>query len=156
MIQLILKTPLWAWVVLTCLIFLGFMETKDRWTNVYKLFIVPLILLALKIRIFFSAEIWVIESYALPYVFCFLFSYNLTKTKDIKFGVNSDKIFVPGSWRTMIQLMIIFTVKWAIEVASAIRPDLIPSLTLASNIIFGTISGMMMGKSLKIISLLKK
>ena len=61
--SIILGAPYWTWVILVYLIFIGIKAMQKRVVYLPKLFIVPIVLTALKYKVFLSGDSYILAIY---------------------------------------------------------------------------------------------
>lgn len=138
-------TPAWVYAIFVYLMFIGLKATQRRTMYLPALFIIPVILLSLRLYNVESADITSYFSFlALGGLIGMVLAWN-TKLEMHK---KTFSITLPGTWQTLFLLLAVFTVKYFFGYQQAISEEFNPSLHYWSLISSATITGIFWGKSL--------
>ena len=141
-------TPWWVWVVFVYLLFIGIKSMKRR--NVYlpKLFIIPIVLTAIKYKVFFLGGLNIWTAYFVSLIIGLGVGYRIAIHEKIRILKQSTSIELSGSYHTFIILMLFFSIKYVFgylyDVNSALSAEYL-NIEIA---ISGLFSGYFLGKSL--------
>lgn len=144
-LQIIKGTPLYVWAILVYLLFVGIKSMKTRVVYLPKLFVIPLILLAIKYKTLLSIDALVFCLVILVGSAISFFMHFMYKIRVIK---REGSIEVPGSYGTLIILFSFFIVKYYFGYLKSADHDLFLKYALIENIISGLFSGYFIGRAL--------
>ncbi len=138
-------TPFWVWLVLLYLLFIGVRSLNTRIVYLPKLFIIPLVLLLIKYKIFLSQYSVVL---ILAIVFGSVLNFIMHTNSKVEIIKNSKSVKLPGSYSTLLILIFFFVVKYFLGYLSATDPDLAIKYSLFEIIISGLLSGYFLGRAI--------
>lgn len=143
--ELLVRTPLWVWVLLFFLIKRGIAISQERPVNVSKMFLVPIIFMVWGLdKIFkeFSHLGYCFISYTIFIVPGILIGYVLYKKYQMFFKkeavVVRKKCYLP-----LIIILVNFFVKYILNVALGVSPSFYDNTSF--NIIYSAVSGLSVG-----------
>ena len=157
-LAILAHVPLWVWAILGYIVFMGLQQTKEMRLSRLRLIALPAFWLV------FGA--WgVIGHYGLLGLPTLLWisglalglALMLRPGRTAKTGARHDaetgRYVVPGSWLPLALMLSIFIAKFAQGVLLALHPQWGDLLTvqLGTGLVFGTISGCMLGRSASIL-----
>jgi hypothetical protein len=145
-LYLIKGTPFYVWIILIYLLFVGIKSLNTRIVYLPKLFIIPLILLAIKYKTFFSHD--AIEFFLVT-ILGAIGGFLVCRGNKIKIIKHSQSIEVPGNYSTLIILISFFLVKYYFGYLKAIEHDLAFKYSLVENTISGLFSGYFIGRAIR-------
>ena len=126
--QILTHTPLWVYLLFVYLVFIGVKCSKTRITPMGKLFVIPIIFMILAIETLvaqvgvsaFSVSVWIVA---------ILFGSLLGWYQIFRLAIEADKqnklIKTPGTWSTLIIIMIIFFSKYYFGYETAANPQML-------------------------------
>ncbi len=150
-IDIILGTPLWVWLLFGYLIFAGLQSIKPQSIPLWKFSIVPIIFISWSLSTIYhkcqhcmSMSIIWLGTLSIG----FMIGYFLIRKINIKLDKKTHIIYWPGSFMPLILSLIFFSVKYPLGAAYAINPVLKENtLILGVDIIVsGLISGIGLGR----------
>ena len=151
--EAILGTPIWVWLALVYLIFIGIINLKTRVQKLYTIFILPVIFLLIFIQSLisnykFSLYPWTIWLTAL--FLSIIFSWLLFKNIKIKADKQKKLIQIAGSKSTLFLVLTVFIVKYFFGYVEDVKPLISEnSIFITLKLIFsGGISGLFIGRAL--------
>lgn len=123
MITIITHTPIWVWIVLALLVYLGILQSKTRLIQRWRLFIVPVIFLPLSlITLSTSANI---SLSVMTLVLAMAVSFGVAKyyfdKHPIIYQTKQGQWWQRGSWLPLIVYLMIFMCRYAISASQAMR-----------------------------------
>jgi hypothetical protein len=155
-LNILKTTPCWVWFILSYVLCIGINATKTRIVWLPKLFIMPIVLVGIKINHFINANL-ITE---INYIFCLLIGYisgyKLASQISIKIYKDKLSILLPGSYQTLVLLMVFFTIKYVFGFLSSTNPVAIQDYLILEHIISFMVSGYFIGKSLCFLKKFKK
>lgn len=154
-LQIIQHTPIWVFVLLIGLVFLGYTQTKDRKVKSKSIFILPTAMILLSLFGVLSAFGTIIVALALWFIGGFMFlliGLKLSFPENIKYNESEDVFYISGSWIPMVLILIIFCIKYFVGVAIARELSIINELGFIMTIsfLYGSLSGIFLSRSLVI------
>lgn len=158
--QILINTPVWVWALLAFLVYRGVVMSRNRQVTLRSLFILPVLMTALSLQgliqhfgiRFESVGFWFISTVCVSVL-------NAAFLNKTGFRVVSERyIHMQGSWMPLVLMMLIFSCKYAENIAVAVQPALRDSTVFIGvcSISFGIMNGLFFGKLLGILSLLTK
>lgn len=159
--QILSGTPIFVWGILAFLIFRGVLASADRETSLRKVFIIPVVMLALSVQgiigsfgagaIAFAA--WSCALAAGSVLAWFMFAANSVRAIPQR-GV----VFQRGSWVPMMLMLGIFFTKYAVGVTLALhaayRQD--TAFVAAVCALYGLFNGIFLGKLMRTLALYRR
>ncbi|PCI75543.1 hypothetical protein COB21_05550 [Candidatus Aerophobetes bacterium] len=141
-------TPLWVWLVFGYLFFIGIRALKPRVVYIPTLFIIPLVLSALKWKLFLenSPLIWV--SYFACLAVSSFISFKCVGKQKIKLMPKPMSIQLPGTYSVLIIWMTFFAMKYFFGFLNATQHALYNNLAVLDIGINGVFSGYFLGKAI--------
>ncbi len=154
--QIISNTPSYVWGILAFLMFRGFKATMDRELEIRSVINIPVIMLALSVQGIlsgFGADVLVITSWMLTTVTGAVISWNAVNSNNVRILADKNLVFYRGSWAPLIMMMAIFVMKYVVNVALHVNPDLHgnTAFVLISTALFGIFNGLFLGKMLRVL-----
>lgn len=130
----LIHTPIWVWALYTLLLFLGFQRTRDSSVSLWRMLILPLVVVVFAIVGFIGAGVS-----GLPFVLFGLVIGSMAGWQLERDGTTrrlaDGKIWLRGEWWTLTQLVFIMIFRYIINIV----PFLSPALNLDPAWHFGTI-----------------
>lgn len=149
LIQILSHTPVYVWAILALLVYRGVIAMRERETRFGKLFIVPLMMLALSMQdmaIKFGAGGIAMAAWAAVMI---LAGYLMVRfgSDRIGAGTRSGLVRIRGSRMPFAMMMAVFLTKYAASVSLAILPRLASDahFAMAVGVLFGAFSGYFLG-----------
>ncbi len=157
--HIVSRTPTWVWLLLAFLIWLGYSQSKDRQASVLRTFATPVAMVGLSLygmaSVFGTApRVWMLWLLSCT-MFISLMLW-LPTASGCQYDATQQRFHLPGSWIPMVVILCIFCTKYAVSISLAITPSLVLSNTFTTVIplLYGAFSGLMMGRSAKLIALM--
>lgn len=113
--QTILHTPWWVFLLLAYLIFIGLKARKTSTVSIYKLAILPAVFLIMSIESMishFKIETLSVSTWMISIIIGSAIGILLVYKSKIKVDRNNKLLELPGSWMTLILILIIFVAKY--------------------------------------------
>jgi hypothetical protein len=135
---------------LAFLLYRGYLASKDREMSLFKVALIPLVMLGLALAGIrtdgvLGEAVWAV--WALGVAVSASLIWKLS-TRDIAVNRAAGTVLQRGSWMSMGLMVAIFVTKYAVAVLSAIRPELAHSLAFAAGVtlLFGVFNGLFLGR----------
>jgi hypothetical protein len=125
LIQIVTHTPVYVWAILALLVYRGVVAMREREMTIRKLFIIPVIMLALSLQDVmakFGADFMPLSAWAGGAVITILLVWKLSSA-GISAGASPGSVRVHGSWAPLAMMMAIFFTKYATAVTLVVRPQ---------------------------------
>lgn len=149
-IQILTHTPLYVWAILAFLVWRGLAEMRTRALAPQRLFILPLVMLALSwqdIVARLGANGAVVAAWSAGCVLAGVAAWRFGRTR-IAASSQPGRVQVRGSRAPLALMMAVFAVKYATGVALAIQPQLgrQAAVALAIGALYGVFNGVFLGR----------
>lgn len=120
----ILNTPWWVFPLLGYLIILGIQALQTRIVSLYKIFAIPLVFLCFSIYTLLTTAIdyIVISSWTATILLGSVAGFYQLTRLDVKVDTKHFLIQLPGSWSTLIVMLLIFSLKYFFGYDLAVNP----------------------------------
>jgi hypothetical protein len=150
LIQILTHTPLYVWAILAFLVYRGVVALRERETTLRKLFIIPVVMLALSLQDIaakFGAGLLPWSAWAGAALAVALLVWKFSGA-GISAGAASGGVRVHGSRAPLALMMAIFLTKYATAVTLAIQPQAShnPLFAVAVCALFGAFNGYFLGR----------
>jgi hypothetical protein len=149
--QAAIHTPWWVYVLLGYLITVGIKASKERVIPFWKIFVLPTIFLSISIQnltTIENIEYLSIGSWIVAMLAGSLFGWWQVKRLNIKIDKKGSLIQIPGSWDTLLVILIIFIAKYYFGYEKATNPVLVAQLNfkISMLVLSGVCTGLFLGK----------
>ncbi|MDB5962133.1 MAG: hypothetical protein JWP59_3427 [Massilia sp.] len=150
LIQIISHTPLYVWAILAFLVSRGVLAMREREMEFRKLFIIPLVMLALSLQDIahkFGAGGLPLAAWAIGTAAVGTIMFTSSRAR-IAAGSTAGSVRVAGSRAPLVLMMAIFMTKYATAVVLAMQPALAhqASFVLGVCLLFGAFNGYFLGR----------
>ncbi len=145
-VEILVHTPIWVWAVLVLLIWFGLSATRDREVSAKRVLITPAIATLLVLGHLLADAPTATELAALALGLAFgsvigAIRYGASGSRRVAIG----RLYLPGSWSSLLVLLTIFFIRYVSGVLDAVAPQLVTStLVLAATTL---VSGLLVGMS---------
>lgn len=147
-------TPTHAWMILAILIWTGINATKELTISIPRLFIIPALLTMMKLKVFLHSGPSIMLSYTIALALSSFYSF---RTKPpAKFSKDKWSVTLPGSYKTLVVLLIFFAVKYTFGFMKSNNAELYSSLIYLDMLLSGIFSGFFLGRATFFLSNIKK
>ena len=153
--QILLHTPSWVWLLLAALLWRGYAMTRPQRVTQLRLALLPLLFATLSLG-------GVISSFGpqAGALLCWAGGLALSSYETQRRGAPKGAVYLvqersyelPGSWMPLLLIGLIFTVKYSVGVQLALHGELRQAelFVLAVSAIYGTLSGVFLGRALRL------
>lgn len=154
-LEILNRTPSWVFLLFFALLALGYMQSKDRTLTRTKVLILPTVMLVLSLLGIFSAfgaTRLGLGCWALGAAAAVAIGIKLGTPRCVRFSVESQTFYVPGSWTPLALMMGIFLTKYVVGVIFA-RELLIAKTTgflVAVSFCYGVFYGAFLSRAIVI------
>ena len=152
--QIITHTPHWVWGVFVLLLWLGGRQMRSSTQGLRRVIALPLGKAALSLVgavSAFGGQLAVLMSWAMAATACAMGAMATPLPRNTRFDSTRQTFHVPGSALPLVLMLSIFTLKYALGVAIAMRPELAkyPALALPCAALLGACSGLFACRTLR-------
>lgn len=137
-------TPLWVWLVLCYLIFVGIRALKASIVSLPKLFLIPFLFLAIQYKLFFSSDAAI---FIATILLTMLLSFIVHTQKSVEILKTEKAVKLPGSTFLLLTLIFVFVLKYFFGYLKTTAPDLAARYAIINIIISGILSGYFLGRA---------
>ncbi len=144
-------TPIWVWAIFALVLFLGYQHTRDRTISVWRLLLLPLILLLAAASSYASAG-----AAGLPTVPAVLVGLViggvggwLLERDGATRRLPGGRLWLRGEWGSLVQIVLIFVFRYAIAVIAAVNPMLAtdPTWHIATVFVSTLLTALILGRT---------
>ena len=148
-------TPAWVYVLFVALVAIGYAQTKQRSVSVNRLVAVPFAMTGYSlfgVITAFGAAAAGIAAWAAGIAGALAIGQLLKRPEGVTYAPASASFSVPGSWKPMALIMVLFFARYVINVALAMDPALrqAAAFTLAAALVYGVASGAFLSRAARI------
>ncbi|MFJ9532102.1 DUF6622 family protein [Herbaspirillum sp. NPDC101396] len=159
--QIIIHTPLWVWAMLAFLVYRGWAASADRETPLFKVALVPLLLLALSLHGLYAqshADALALTAAALMALGSGFLSWTAAGRGGIAPHPAHGTVWLRGSWLPLLMMISVFAVKYTVAVLQAMHSGHARGavFTLAVSLLYGLFMGLPVGRLLRIVHLYRQ
>lgn len=158
LVHILVHTPLYVWGLLAALVLLGLLQMRTRQVSKGQLLALPLVLLGLGLWSLIPGIA------AMPLVaLCWLVALGLSAALGRRIPVQPGtawlasvrRLQLPGSWLPMVLIMLIFSLRYAMGVGTAMHPEWRTMLQVQAPLALalGVLAGLSLGRTLGLLSL---
>lgn len=149
---IITGTPIWVWGILAYIMYVGIQATKERIVWIPKLFIIPIILIALKYQVFLS-EHALLSGLSICGGTGLGFWVTTKNSGIILKEISSVKL--PGSYITLVFLLSFFLLKYVFGYLSSAHNPIAVEYASVDVIVSSVLTGYFLGRGLYYVSRLR-
>ncbi len=146
-----LQTPWWAYVLFVYLIIVGVKASKTTIVSARKLFILPIIFTVMSIHTVFTSfqiDATIIFIWIGSIIIESLIGWVLVQHQKIQIDKTHLLIQLPGTWLTLILVLVIFAAKYYFGYELSVDPQLIKQTAFEFSMLFisGACTGLFIGR----------
>jgi hypothetical protein len=163
--QIIIHTPLWVWAMLAFLVYRGWAASLDRERSLFKVALIPLLLLALSLHGLYGqshADGLALAAALLAALGSGVLSWTVAGRAALVSNIaphpGRGTVWLRGSWLPLLMMVAVFAVKYAVAVLQAMHSGYIQGagFTLGLSLLYGLFMGVPMGRLLRIVHLYRQ
>ncbi len=125
-LAIVAHTPVWVWAVLLLVLYLGFQRTRDRTTSIGRLLLLPGVMAILALSNLVSADWSAAPAIAVGIAVGVVGGFLLEREGATR-RLPDGRVWLRGEWASMLQVLVVFAVRYASAVVAAVNPDLAAS-----------------------------
>jgi|GEM_PF-2096233 len=128
LVDIISHTPIWVWLILAGLIWLGLGRTRDREVGIVSLIGFPLILVALSFFNLFGGSFGLAGLGGAAVGALLGLACGIELERRLRPSrIAPDRLFVPGDWSSLVVVLVVFLTRYVKSVAAVVDPLLAQS-----------------------------
>lgn len=149
LLAILTHTPIWVWAIFALIIFLGYQRTRDRTVQLWRLLLLPVIMVLLAVSGMMGAGLGVLPGIVVGVAIGGVAGWLLERDGSTR-RLPDGRLWLRGEWWSLVQVMLIFVVRYAINVIAAVNPVLAGDFTfhLATVFVSSLLSAMVLGRML--------
>lgn len=141
-------TPWYVWGILGYILYIGIQSTQIRTIWIPRLFIIPAILIGLKVNNFLNADLIT----GISYLFCLaigcIMGYLFISARIIEVNKKDPYIKLSGSYQTLLLLVLFFIIKYLFGFLKSTKPEIIQNYLGLEDLLSLLVSGYFLGNAL--------
>ena len=146
MLDVLMETPFWVWVIFGYIIFIGIKFSKTCIVYLPKLLIIPMIFTAMKYRIFIDGDMEILLQYLAGLLLGLFFGYLLASRESIKILKESFSVEMQGSYKVLVILLSFFIIKFLFGHMKHVNLELYMEYAYIEMLATGILSGYFIGR----------
>jgi membrane protein CcdC involved in cytochrome C biogenesis len=149
--QIAIHTPWWVYALFAYLIFVGFKASRTRTVSIKKIFIIPIIFAAMSVHTLmtsFQLDAMTIMVWSAAIFIGMVLGWIQVYQYHLEIDKKNHRIQVPGTWTTLLLILIIFAAKYYFGYELAIDPTLIEQTSFEYSMlgVSGVCTGLFVGR----------
>ena len=153
--QILSRTPVWVWGLLTVLLALGFKQSRRASLSLKRVIILPVAMTGLSILgviSAFGAAPAGLLAWAVAAIVASSLVWQLPTPAGTRYDAASDSFEVPGSWIPLVSMVGIFATKYAVGISLAMHLEFVRevSFVMATCALYGAFSGVFIGRAARL------
>ena len=149
--QIALNTPWWVYLLLVVLVKIGIRASKTSIVSFKKLFLMPVIFSFMSVHTLmtsFKVDFFAVSVWGIAIFLGVLLGWFQVFRRDLKVDKKHFLFQIPGSWSTLIIIIIIFASKYYFGYELAVDPQLVDSnwFEIAMLAVSGVCTGLFIGR----------
>ena len=142
-------TRLYVWVFFALIAFLGYQRTKDRTVPLWRLLLLPVIMVVLSVSGMIGAGAAVLPAILAGIAVGGVSGWRLEREGATR-RLPGGRVWLRGEWWSLVQVLLIFVVHYSLAVTGAINPTLVadPTVHLVPTFVSSLLSAMISGRLL--------
>lgn len=148
-IGILTHTPLYVWAIFAFIAFLGYQRTKDRTVQLWRLLLLPVIMVVLSVSGMIGAGASVLPAILAGIAVGGVSGWLLEREGATR-RLPGGRVWLRGEWWSFVQVLLIFVVHYSLAVTGAINPALVadPTIHLVTTFVSSLLSAMISGRLL--------
>lgn len=143
-------TPWWVWVLFIYILMLGIKAKRARVVPLYKILVLPILFVLLSLHTLLEVPLTRVNfsGYFFPALLGLCLGFWQIWRLHIKVDKKRKLLHIPGSWVTLILVLIVFSSKYYFEYTETINPLVVEQIgfVLSMLIISGLCTGIFLGR----------
>lgn len=148
-IGILTHTPLYVWVIFGLIAFLGYQRTRDRTVQLWRLLLLPAIMIIVAVSGMIGAGVGVLPAILAGIAVGGVSGWLLEREGATR-RLPGGRVWLRGEWWSFVQVLLIFAVRYAVAVMGAANPTFAadPTVHLVIMFVSSLLSAMILGRTL--------
>lgn len=148
-IGILTHTPLYVWVIFALVAFLGYQRTRDRTVQLWRLLLLPAIMIALAVSGMIGAGVGILPAILAGIAVGGVSGWLLEREGATR-RLPGGRVWLRGEWWSFVQVLLIFVLHYAVAVTGAVNPTFAadPTVHLVTTFVSSLLSAMILGRTL--------
>lgn len=161
LLQILNRTPLFVWLILTALILVGWRQSRTRTISLKRVLISPILMLALALWGVignFGTQASILSAWLMAVSITAFLVQKQRLAPGHQYDAQQQRFTLPGSYLPLLLMLGIFVLKYVSKVVLVMTPALAQEtqFALLCAVAFGICSGLFTGRALRLIQLAKR
>ena len=147
------QTPLWVYVLLIFLLILGISSLRSKTVSFHRLVLLPVIFALWNLSWLFShleGKYYFFLLWGIGIVFGAVIGWQSVRSWKIHADHRKKQITIPGSYSTLVLILLIFGVRYYFNYNEAVNPNITEDTLLLNAGISGLFTGVFIGRALEL------
>ncbi|NKB58075.1 MAG: hypothetical protein GKS00_17260 [Alphaproteobacteria bacterium] len=149
LIGIVSGTPLWVWPLLAALLWLGIRAGQTRIVSVRQMIILPSAIFAMSVSTLLTAApgFTIVLIWGSGLLCGTLLGWFANRDAGVRVDRANRRLLIPGEWKTLGLILLIFAIRYAFGYKSATDPDFVaqPAVIYSYMGLSGALSGVFIG-----------
>lgn len=155
MLAIFTHTPVWVWLLLILLIYLGVTQSRDRQVSKKKAFILPIVMIVFSLHGVISSFGGAFDSllfWSVSFIATLLIGVLIFPSQQTRFDESIQCYFIKGSWRPLFLILGIFTIKYTVGVMEGMQSSFLTMSSVVDglSLLYGVFSGVFAARSVRL------
>ncbi|WP_421847041.1 DUF6622 family protein [Marinomonas sp.] len=155
MLSILTHTPMWVWLLLILLVYLGIKQSLDRNVPKNKAFIFPIVMIVFSLHGVISSFGGAFDSllfWSVSFIATLLISVLIFPSQQARFDESTQCYFIKGSWRPLFFILGIFIIKYTVGVMEGMQSSLLTMSSVVDglSLLYGVFSGVFAARSVRL------
>jgi hypothetical protein len=121
LLDILAHTPLWVWALFAFVLFMGYQRTRDRIVPLWRLLVLPALLLVLTISGWLTAGLGSLPAIAVGFIAGGTLGWLLVREGSAR-RLEGNRLWLRGDWWSFLQIVAILAFRYATTVAGIVNP----------------------------------
>lgn len=155
MLDIVTHTPIWVWLLLGFLVYLGIKQSRDRQVPKNRAFILPVVMIVFSLHGVISSFGGGFDSllfWGVSFVATLLIGVLIFPSQQARFDESMQCFFIQGSWRPLFLILGIFTIKYTVGVMEGMQSSFLTLSFVVDglSLLYGVFSGVFAARSVRL------
>lgn len=148
-VAILTHTPIWVWAIFALVAYMGYQRTRDRTVHLWRLLLLPLIMVVLAVSGMLGAGPAVLPAILVGIAIGGVSGWLLERDGATR-RLADGKVWLRGEWWSLVQVLLIFGFRYTIAVIGAVDPAIgsDPTFHLVTALVSSLLSAMILGRTL--------
>lgn len=155
LIAILTHTPVWVWILLAALMYLGFSQTVSRTASLKRVTLMPVAMIALSLYgslAVFGINLQTVLGWTGAAAVMLVVFLRKKNSGDVYYDAELRLYSLPGSWVPLVLILGIFLTKYVVGVMTSMQPALVheQSFALLVTALYGAFSGIFLARAIRL------